>query len=118
MWHDLVLLWISQISCVWGLADGGRLEGWFVPCLAATMCLALGVGFKEKKTVAPELKALGVGFKEKKTDAPELKDKIVPAWSLFAFNFVYSVLRYQTEDFWSLFQPALVTLPLLLAADL
>ena len=101
MWHDLVLLWISQISCVWGLADGGRLEGWFVPCLAATMCLALGVGFKDKKTVAPEL-----------------KDKIVPAWSLFAFNFVYSVLRYQTEDFWSLFQPALVTLPLLLAADL
>ena len=101
MWHDLVLLWISQISCVWGLADGGRLEGWFVPCLAATMCLALGVGFKDKKT-----------------DAPELKDKIVPAWSLFAFNFVYSVLRYQTEDFWSLFQPALVTLPLLLAADL
>ena len=92
------------------------------------MCLALGVGFKDKKTVAPELKALGVGFKEKKTgapelkdkktDAPELKDKIVPAWSLFAFNFVYSVLRYQTEDFWSLFQPALVTLPLLLAADL
>ena len=111
MWHDLVLLWISQISCVWGLADGGRLEGWFVPCLAATMCLALGVGCKDTKPVAPELK-------DKKPDAPELKDKIVPAWSLFAFNFVYSVLRYQTEDFWSLFQPALVTLPLLLAADL
>ena len=102
MWHDLVLLWISQISCVWGLADGGRLEGWFVPCLAATMCLALDLN-----VVA-----------EDKLDRPTLRYRHVAAWSLAVFNFVYSIYGYQTEDFWTLFQPALVTLPLLLAADL
>jgi|SaaInlV_165m_DNA_1040744.scaffolds.fasta_scaffold233393_1 hypothetical protein len=30
---DLVLLWISQLSGVWGLGEGAPLESWFVPNL-------------------------------------------------------------------------------------
>ena len=101
MWHDLGLLWISQISCVWGLADGGRLESWFVPCLAATMCLALDLKVAKDRP-----------------QTPTSQYRHVAAWSLFVFNFVNSIYGYRTEDFWALFQPALVTLPLLLATDL
>ena len=89
-WYHLVLLWVAQISCVWGLAEGGRLEGWFVPCLSGTMCL----------------------------NDKEVKVGEWSAWVILLFNVVISFVLYTKETFWGQFQPAMVTLPLLLAADI
>ena len=86
----LVLLWVSQVACVWGLTEGARLSAWFCPCLLGTMCLSLG----DKKSVEFASHAVAI------------------------FNVVMSFVFYTQEDFWRLVHPAMVALPLLLAADI
>ena len=91
---DLALLWVSQIAVVWGLVDGAGLSDWAVPCLAASMTIALRWGASPPRGALLEC----------------------VAWLLLGFN-LFVTVWWRSED-WSKMQPALASVPLLVARDI
>ena len=113
----LVLLYIAQISAVWGLAVGARLETWFIPSLVrnSTLCFHL-----------PELifyfdfvtQAASMSIAMEWTELKSLNLLTWASWVTFLYNALLILVLAPREEFWNSFQPAFVTLPLLLAVDL